>query len=80
MVVKDTVRVITNNTEILRRVEEDTGGALVVAAPLLVGVPSHVGLAVAEATPIDSNRVVLCFGRVWLENGKGHSIRLFVLG
>ena len=69
--VKHTVRVITDNVEILWAVEEDTGGALVVAAPVLVGVPSHVGLAVAEAMSIHSDGVVLCFCRVRLKNNKG---------
>ena len=68
---------VTNKAEILLRVEEDTGGALVIAAPLLVSVPSHVGLAVAEAMSIHSDGVVLCFCRVRLKNNKGHSMKLF---
>ena len=72
MVVKDTVGLIADNAEISWSVEEDSSGALIVAARVLVGVPSHVGFAVAEAIPVDSNRVVFCFGRVFLENDKGH--------
>ena len=45
-----------NEAEIIPRVEKDTYSALVIAAQVLVGVPSHVGLAVAEATPIRGNQ------------------------
>ena len=57
--IKHTVGVITDDAEILRGVEEDAGSALIIAAPVLMGVASHVGLAVAEATTINRDGVVL---------------------
>ena len=50
--VKGADRVISVRSEVCWRVEEDARRALVVAAPVLVGVPSHVVLAVAEAMSI----------------------------
>ena len=57
--VKHTVGVILDGAEIIKKVEKDTHRALVVAAQVLVGTHSHVGLAVAEATPIHGNQA--CF-------------------
>ena len=53
--VKNTVRVIPDDSEILWRVEEYTSGAHIVAAPVLMRIPSHVGLAVSEAIAINSD-------------------------
>ena len=50
---------IPDGAEIIRRVENDTHSALVISAQVLVGTHSHVGLAVAEATPIHGNQA--CF-------------------
>ena len=79
LVVEDAVRVIIEDEEIVGGVEKDTRRALVVTAPVLMSVASHVGLAVAEAMAINGNEVVFCLCRVWLENNKGNIIRLFVL-
>ena len=59
---------ITNDFEIVGGVEEDASSAFVVAAPVLLPEPHHVGLAEAEAVTIYGDRVMLCFCRVLFEN------------
>ena len=56
---------------LFRRVEEDAGRTLVVAAAEFLGVPTNICSVKAEATPTDRDRVV-SFGSMGLEHSNGH--------
>ena len=71
LVVKSADRVITVHAKVRGRVEENTGRALVIAAPILFSETAYIGPAKTVAVPVYGDRPVLRLGGVRLKNCEG---------